>query len=289
VATRGRAGSGARARTRAESVVVPFPRPSDGNRLPLGQLVPSGRSLAVAFAVLLGALACWLLARETGVFGVRAIAVEGASPGIANQVERALGTTRGESLLGLDLEEARQAVQALPTVAAARFDRAYPHTLRVVVTPERPVAVVRHGSSSLLVSDRGRVIRTLERGKRPELARLWVARNAEGLAPGATVGPDVMPAVRAVSPLAGTRFPARVTSVRLGEDALTLRLRSGMELRMGSAHDLELKLAIAARVLPLLQPGTTYVDVSVLDRPVAGTESDAQAPLEVEGLTSTLP
>jgi hypothetical protein len=48
-------------------------------------------------------------------------------------------------------------------------------------------------------------------------------------------------------------------------------LRSGLELRLGSPRASRLKLAVAAEIVPLLDPGTLYLDVSVPARPVAGT------------------
>lgn len=265
----GRAGGGARPRTRAGSVVVPFTRADTGDRLDLGRLVPSGRSLALAFALLAGAVGAYLVARETALFSVRQVAVEGAPPGVARQVERALGETRGTSLLAVDVAAARSAVQSLPWVAAVSFDRAYPHTLRVRVTIERPVAVARQGVSSFLVSADGRVVARVDKGKRPELARIWVRSDVK-LEPGVPVSGDTLAAVNAVSPLEGSGFPRRVTSVTVGEEAITLRLRSGLELRLGEPVDLDLKLAVAAAALPRLQPGATYLDVSVPERPVAG-------------------
>ena len=50
----------------------------------------------------------------------------------------------------------RRAVEALPTVGAPASTARYPHTLRVVVVPERAVAVVRQGADSYLVAASGR-------------------------------------------------------------------------------------------------------------------------------------
>jgi cell division protein FtsQ len=235
------------------------------------RFVPSGRSLLTAFGLLAGVLLAFLAARETGIFAVRSVEVHGAPGYVTRQVERTLREARGESLVALDVDEARRAVEALPTVAEAELDRAYPHTLRVAIVPERPVALVRQGAEALLVSERGRVITRVDRAARPELPRIWVPRTAR-LAPGGTVSGDLSTAVAAVAPIAGTRFPARITSVTVQEEALTLRLRSGLELRLGEPTDAELKLAVAARILRLLQPGARYLDVSVPERPVAGTE-----------------
>lgn len=275
-----------RQRPRAQLAdVIPFPRVGDGDALELGRLVPSTRALALAFAALGGVLLALVVARETPLFGVRAIEVAGASPGVQRQVERALSGRRGDSLVGLDLDAARTEVAALPTVAAVAFDRSYPHTLRVTVVPERPVAVVRQGADAFVVSERGRVIARVPRTRRPELARIWVGRDVP-LEPGSLVDGDLRVAVGAVAPLAGTRFPGRVASVATGDAELTLRLRSGLELRLGEPANVDLKLAVAGRILPLLPHGSGYLDLSVPDRPVAGPPSlDPQ--VEVESSTSS--
>ena len=53
----------------------------------------------------------------------------------------------------------------------------------------------------------------------------------------------------AVTPLHAARFPARVASVRAESDELTLLLRSGLQVRLGDARAVPLKLAVAAKVL----------------------------------------
>jgi cell division protein FtsQ len=285
VAERGRAGRERRPRARTASVVVPFPSTTPGDRIELGRFVPSGRSLLIGFGLLGGVLLALVVARETSLFGVRTIEVTGAAPGVSRQVQEVLAAHRGESLVALDLDAVRTDVTALPTVAAVAFDRAYPHTLRVTVVPERPVAVVRQGAAAFVVSERGRVVARVARAKRPELARIWVAHDVP-LEPGAIVDGDLRVAVDAVAPLAGARFPGRVVSVVTEHEQLTLRLRSGVELRLGEPRNVDLKLAVAARVLPLLPVGSGYLDLSVPDRPVAGPSSlDSQ--VEVESFTSS--
>jgi len=264
---------------------VPFPRATSAESVVLGRIVPSARSLLLWFGVLGGVLLALVVARETQLFGVRAIEVTGAPPGVQRQVERALEDRRGESLVGLDLDTAETDIAALSTVAAVSFDRAYPHTLRVTVVPERPVAVVRQGAAAFVVSERGRVIASVPRTKRPELARIWVTRDVQ-LERGTIVDGDLRIAVGAVAPLAGVRFPGRVVSVATEENQLTLRLRSGLELRLGEPTHVDLKLAVAGRVLPLLPAGSGYLDLSVPDRPVAGPPTlDSQ--VEVETSTSS--
>ena len=214
VTSGGRLEHGPRSRARAATVVVPHSRRVADERLDLARLVPSGRSLALAVLIVVGAVAVWFGARETGVFAVRAIEVGGASPRVATQVRKALAPTRGTSLLKVDLGAAERAVESLPTVASARFDRAYPHSLRVVIVPERPVAVARQGADSYLLARSGRVIAAVDRRDRPRLARIWVKRDVE-LRPGAfTRG--------RASDRGGGRLPARRLAVsragQLGHD-----------------------------------------------------------------------
>lgn len=265
-----RAQPGSRRRSRPASVVVPFPQAHAG-RFAHSRLLPSGRAIVVAFALVVAAAAAYLIARETSVFAVRTVAVRGAPPALARQVQATLRGDLGTSLLRVDLGAAQTAVTALPTVAAVSFDRAFPHTLRVTIVPERPVAVVRVGADSWLVSARGRVMATLRHGAWPWLPRIWVGRG-ETFVVGALVNADLGPALQAVSPLGAVRFPARVTSVRTTGGELTLMLRDGIEIRLGDARDVPLKLVVAANVLPLVTSDTRYIDVSVPGRPVSGSQ-----------------
>ncbi len=220
------------------------------------------------------------------MFAVHDVRVEGASPGVAGTVEKAVADAKGTSLLAVDLGAADRAIEAIPTIAAATLDRAFPHTLRVTVTPERPVAVVRQGAAGYLVSARGRVMGVVELRTHPGLARIWVPRGSS-LQVGALLEGELAAAVTAATPLAGTRFP-RVVSVEATSRELTLHLRSGVEVRLGDSTDVALKLAVARRILPLVRADAVYLDVSVPERPVAGT-STLDSQVEVEVIPSTSP
>jgi cell division protein FtsQ len=246
-------------------------------------LLPSARSILSALLLLVGAACAYVVARETSVFAVRTVAVTGAPPGVVAQVRRTLAGDVGDSLLGIDLGRARAAVTSLPTVASVSFDRAFPHTLVAVVVPERPVAVIRQGVNSWLVSAGGRVMASLPHGAMPALPRMWVGAGTT-FTVGSSVGEAILPTLGAVTPLGAVRFPAKVASVSSSGGQLTLVLRSGIEVRLGDAHDVPLKLAVAANVLPLVDASTRYIDVSVPDRPVAGTLPTA-APTQPHPIT----
>jgi cell division protein FtsQ len=227
--------------------------------------------LALGLGILALALGGYLIARETSLFAIRRIEVTGGSPRVARQVRQALEPLVGKPLVGLNGPAVLQRVAALPTVVSASYDRAFPHTLRVAVVPERPAAVLRRGPDSWLVSARGRVIERLPARALPKLPRIWlstrisVRTGAELSASGSAV------AARAAG-LAGA-FAGRVASVSYGNGMLLFHLRSGLLLILGDGGDVKLKLAVAARALAVLPSGSTFLDLSSPGRPVSGTGS----------------
>lgn len=242
----------------------------------LGRVLPSGRSLAVAFGLLAAALGAYAAARGTSLFSVHAVEVRGGSPAVTRRVEQALAPLAGRSLLAIDAGDVDHALAGLPDVRAVEVDRAFPRTLRVRVSAERPAAVLRRGADAWLLSERGRVLHPI-RGTPPRtLPRIWVARVATP-ADGAVLSEDEVqrPALTLGAVLEADRgFLGRVREARAGEDGVTLVLRSGVEVRLGSSEDVAVKLAVATRILDELSGASAgYVDVSVPDRAVARLDS----------------
>ena len=227
------------------------------------------RLLAIAIAVPAISTGLYFLARETSMFAVRTIAVRGGSVALQEQVRAALAPIVGTSLLAVNGGALERRVDSLPAVVSSRYDRAFPHTLRVTIAPEVPVAVLHRGRQTWLLSGRGRAIRQIPRGTHLGLPRIWVA-TAVPVAPGGFLAADQGgTAAKALALAQG--FPARFSTVSFSHGELTMDLRLGVELRMGEPVDVRLKLAIARRALRALPPGTAYLDVSLPQRPVAGS------------------
>ena len=257
---------------RARAAVIPLQ--SRPNRVGLARLLPSGRSLLVGFAIVLGAAGLYALARATPMFALERIEVEGAPPAVAARVKAALEPLDGTSLLALNGTEVERRLAALTVVASASYDRNFPHTLRVVVQPEHPVALLRHGAEAWVVAASGRVIAAADPHTVAGLPRVWLASDPP------RVG-DVLAdrlglrAVRALALARRARLEDRIRTVRAADHELTFLLGSGLELRLGDLRAVRLKLAVASRILPdlLSHGGYAYLDVSVPERPVAGTKS----------------
>jgi cell division septal protein FtsQ len=168
--------------------------------------------------------------------------------------------------------EIDQRTASAPDVLSVRFDRSFPHTLRIVVRAEHPVLLLRRGSDSWAVSATGRVLRAVRNPALSSLPRAWVPRQT-AVTEGDVLGPQT--GGRAAAALASVRggLFGRIRFVRVGDRELTFVLRTGLELRLGDINDVRLKIAIARRILALIGPFTTrgYIDVSVPERPVVGS------------------
>jgi cell division protein FtsQ len=254
----------------SRTAVLELPRQGAPLALPLSRLLPSGRALIVGFAIVALAVGAYVAARGTSVFAVDRIEVTGARPSVVARVEAALAPIQGTSLVSLDAAAIHRRLEGLPDVRLVSYDRAFPHTAKIVVSAERPVAVLRKGAQAWLVTDRGRVLEQLDDASGWSLPRIWIADAAvpgngdvldaeEGLAPTLLLG-------RVLS--ADRGFFQRVKEARAVEGELVLVLGTGTEVRLGAADDVPLQLAVAARVLDQVGAYSRYVDVSVPERAV---------------------
>jgi cell division protein FtsQ len=234
--------------------------------------VPSRRSLAVGVALAVLAGGAYALALETSIFAVQRVEIVGGSPRAQAEVRAALAGEIGRSLLRVSAAEIDRRIAASPDVISVSFDRAFPHTLRVVVRPERPVLLLRRGAGAWVISARGRVLRQESNPRLSSLPRVWVP-GATTVAVNAILAPDSgRTAATALAPLSASLLQ-QVRLVRSDVNELTLVLRTGLEIRLGNIQEVRLKLAIARHVLDAIGPGVTqgYLDVSVPERPVVKT------------------
>jgi cell division septal protein FtsQ len=227
--------------------------------------------VAVSFVLAVTALVVYLGARETSVFAIRTIEIEGVRPPVAGRVAAALRPLEGESLLELRGGDVTRLATALPSIAGATYDRAFPNTLRVRVEAEQPLAVVRRGIEAWLVSRNGRVVKRIAQRTHTTLPRIWLRQSVQLSLGGTLAAGGGAEEVTMLDALRGARLDVRVTSVRVVPGALVYVLHGGVELRVGTLSQLRLKLAIARRILAR-NPVFGYLDVSVPERPVSGQE-----------------
>jgi cell division protein FtsQ len=240
-------------------------------------LRPGRRALALGLVLLGLAGIAYLAARQTSVFAFRSVEIAGARGPVGKDVRAALRPLEGTSLVALDPGDVEDLLRSVPTVRTAHVDRAFPHGLRVVVRPERPLAVVEQGRRAWVVARSGRIMAAIAPGQRPRLPRLDVDLVRAPALGGSVPAADGNAALAVLDALP-RRFPGQVGEVRSTEDGVTLVLVSGPEVRFGGAEPIDAQIAAAAAVLRRLsedeRAAIGYLDASVPTRVVIGTDSE---------------
>jgi len=229
--------------------------------------LPSRRATLIALTTLLAGAALYVGARETSVFAINRVEVQGVPPGIAARVRAALEPLAGSSLVSFDDADGNRRLASVPMVAAASYDRDFPHTLKVSVEAEVPIALLRRGRDTWVVSDGARVLRRVTDLPLPDYPRIWLPANADPLV-GAVLADGSAATVQALAAMRDVRLPVSIRSIRLVDREASITLASGVEVFLGNPSELALKLAVVARILPLA-PDARYLDVSVPERAVA--------------------
>ena len=231
--------------------------------------------LCLAVAAVIAPIGYWVLANSSA-FAVSGVSVSGGGSLVSAEVRQAaVGAIGRKSLLQVDASAVARAVEKLPYVRTASVDRSFPHTLSIRITTYRPAAAVRSGKAAYLVSSDGRVL-SQDVAKNSTLP---VIRVAHGLAltPGQHVPAGTIVAALGVLRAVPHAFVHRVGHIHkleLGDAGLVAVIGRGMQVRLGSSADIDLKLRVAVRVLRSMQSATRaalgYVDVSVPGRPALG-------------------
>jgi cell division protein FtsQ len=258
----------------ARQPALALARPRNGSTLPARWR--RGAIVGACIVSVLGLL--YLGARETPVFALENVKVVGAPANVRQSVLQELEETRGTSLVSLDGDAVVRRLEALPSVQSVTYDRAFPHTLRLEVVPERPVAVVDQGTARWIVSVRGRVIGGATAGADAELPRIRYSSEAP-LAAGQFVPDEGIKTVLAALADAPRRMLLPIHTGRFEDGELTFVLAgeggSRPLLLLGEPVDVWTKLHVAALVLRKLdieeRGALTYLDVTLPDRPVAST------------------
>ncbi len=91
-------------------------------------------------------------------FQVRDVTVSGRGETPAQDIIAALDTRRGAPILSVDLSEARQRIEALPSVHSASVERILPDTLHVIIEERQAAAVWQNEGRHVLMDRKGHLL-----------------------------------------------------------------------------------------------------------------------------------
>lgn len=115
-----------------------------------GWLVEAQNRLDAASRAVVGAITPFKLADVT---------VEGRDYVERSAILAALNVSRGDSLLGIDLQASRRRLEAIDWVEWATVERRLPDTLYVMLKERRAVAIWQNGNEYTLIDKNGRTVR----------------------------------------------------------------------------------------------------------------------------------
>jgi cell division septal protein FtsQ len=206
-------------------------------------------------------------ATTSTTFSVKEIRVVGAQRAPKEEVTRLVESLRGRSILGVDLQAARRAVESHPWVKKARIHRELPGRVVIEITEHKAQALLLLGHLYLVDGD-GRVFKRANLDEVEGMPVITGIERLEHLNDPVTSRRRIQWALQALLRYGAHARPA-LSEVRVGlRDQITFYLRSGGEaVRLG--NDLsEERLARFDSVWTALGPETRRARVVFLDNEV---------------------
>jgi cell division protein FtsQ len=224
-------------------------------------------------ALLLGALLSgllsggWLWLRHSSLAWVQRVQITGVHGPDASAIDAALSAAaRRMSTLDVHLGALRAAMAPFVVVRDVRASGSFPHSLRIHVIEQPPVAALVAGASRSAVAADGVVLGpALLSGSLPSVDASRVPANGQQVSDAA--------ASEALSVLGAAPAPLAKLLVRAytGANGLTVVLQHGLSAYFGDASRPHAKwLSLALVLASPRSAGATYVDVRVPERPAAG-------------------
>ncbi len=190
-------------------------------------------------------------------YALTTLEVEGRKETPKDDIMLALGAMKGDPILGVDLEAARQRLVDLPWVTAAVVERRLPGTLRVSLTEAEPMALWQKKGDFYLVSQTGDVlaVKDVARfGKLPVLVGDAAPQKAGDLFAMLTLEPELKKRVTA--------------AVFVGNRRWNLRLDNGVDVKLPEQNAAAAwqQFAVLERQHHLLDKDVSVIDLRQGDK-----------------------
>lgn len=207
----------------------------------------------------------WAIAASSGLgLRVRQVLLEGRRHTPRPDIVSAIDISRGDPLLGIDLDRLRARVESIPWVRAASVQRQWPKTVHVVIEERKPIAIWQRDRRLSLVDRYGATIAT---GDLQPFADLLVVVGR-----GAPKQASKLLEVLNTRPLLRERVLA---AVRVGSRRWDIRFKNGVDVRLPE-HDAPAawaRLADLDRRHGLLSTEIEVIDMRLPDRLIVRTRS----------------
>jgi cell division protein FtsQ len=194
---------------------------------------------AAIVLVLVGAVA--VLA--SSLFDVRQVSVQGAVYTDPQRLSAIVDGVRGDAILLVDTRQIERQLEGIAWVESARVSTDFPHGVLIDIRERKPVGTFRGSDGGYRVIDRdGRVLDVLQNGV-PIDYMLITGANPD-VEPGQFAGRPFASAAQLTIALPDEiRALTESMAIDVATETITLQLRDGIEVQLGTPTDLSNKLA----------------------------------------------
>lgn len=217
------------------------------------------------------AIAAVLDATGRAGFRIDQITVAGRSRTTMPQLAAALGANHGSPILGVDLDQVKDRIEALPSVRVAAVERRLPGALHIAIIERQPIAIWQDNNEHRLVDKTGQVIPGSIAGYEhlPLVVGDGAGLRASELLAMLDTEPALAPRVKAAVRVGNRRWNLMLDDP---QDGLEVRLpEDEAEAAWHRLAELEKAQGLSARQVRM-------VDLRVPDRMILKTERAATPP-----------
>lgn len=229
-------------------------------------------------AALLALYRFWF--RDSSFVSVQHVTVTGLTTKDAPRITTALTAAAHDmSTLNLNQSTLNSAVASFPIVKSVEAQASFPHTLKIHVVEQEPVAVLSVDGERLLLAPDGSVLRDVATGHPLALIK------SGGAVPQDMLTDRVALSSLHIAAAAPAALADRIITITHEKEGIVADMRGGPKLIFGNDSRPYAKWAAAAAVLAdPSSKGATYIDVRIPGRAVAGgVAADTLAPLSSTG------
>src|SRR4051812_26500232 len=204
--------------------------------------LPRAAVWALAILALLVAVGLWF--RDSSLVAVKRVTVVGLTgPESARVTSQLEAAAQDMTTLHVRGDQLRSVVAPYPVVKDLRVSTDFPHSLKITVVENTPVAVITVAGAKTPVAGDGKLLRGADQRDLPTVP-LRVGPGGAHVADQAARG-----AIAALAAAPAALRARAISATTSKAEGLTITLRSGPELRFGGADRLAAKWAAAAAVL----------------------------------------
>jgi cell division protein FtsQ len=180
------------------------------------------------------------------LFRVNEVEVTGTTAINAEDIE-ATASLDGESMLTVDFTEAERAIEEMPQVKDATFERRWPQGVRIAVTERAPWGMWQIASTQYVIDDEGVVLA----GVTPPagLPVIQATASAGSLQLGDRVDRDAIALARALTEQVPARLTQNIASIEwTNASGLTVVTDTGARVVVGDSENLDYKLTVWSQI-----------------------------------------